>query len=40
MQARLSTVHLQDGIEFIPDAVNKDLSTLAVQQPHSADVAR
>src|SRR5260370_7461869 len=40
MQARLGTVHLQDGIEFFPDAVDKDLSPLPVPQPHSPDVSR
>ena len=40
VQARLGTVHLQDGIEFFPDAVHKDLSAIAVHQPHSPDVSR
>ena len=40
VQARLGAVHLQDGIEFFPDAVHKDLSALAVHQPHSPDVSR
>src|SRR5260370_19484106 len=40
IQASLGTVHLQDGIEFFPDAVDKDLSPLAVHQPHSPDVSR
>ncbi len=39
MQARLGTMHMQDGIEFFPDAVDKDLSALAVHQPHSPDVS-
>src|SRR3989454_592911 len=40
VQARLGAAHLQDGIEFFPDAVDKDLSAPAVHQPHSPDMSR
>ena len=40
MQASFGTVHLQEGIEFLLNAVDKDLAALAVYQPHSPDVSR